>query len=264
VVAEKPPPAPEPQPPADHPLANEAAKPPLDPAARDLLDRGWALVTPPYSTIRWQEARKDFEKALRLDAESNEARIGLAYVLGGKLSDEWSPVLQENPKRAEQLLIEALQRGDTSNRMSAAHFALGVVRQTQNRLPEAQREFRLSVALDPNNARAHLHLGETSLYLGNPQCPPFEEVVRLSPSGGYAVAALNYWALGTCHLLLGNVDRAIDLLQTARAANDHLWVPYFYLAGAYGLKGDLDKAKSALADSLRLKPTINFSPRSDQ
>ena len=194
VVEKPPPPQPEPQTPADYPLANEAEKPPLYPAVRDLLDRGLALVAKPYSTTRWQEARQDFEKALGLDGESNEARIGLASVLGGKMSDEWSPVLQEDPKRAERLLIEVMDKGDTANRMSAAHFALGVVLQMQNRLPEAHKEFGFSVALDPNNARAHLHLGETSLYLGNPTCRQFEEVARLSPSD-YSIAAINNWAL---------------------------------------------------------------------
>src|SRR6266446_862713 len=32
-------------------------------------------------------------------------------------------------------------------------------------------------------------------------------------------------------LLSGRVDQAVDLRQTARAANTRLWVPYFYLAG---------------------------------
>jgi hypothetical protein len=34
-----------------------------------------------------------------------------------------------------------------------------------------------------------------------------------------------------------------------------------YLAGAYGLKGDLDRARSALAESLRLKPAIKSIAR---
>src|SRR5271166_263472 len=67
------------------------------------------------------------------------------------------------------------------------------------------------------------------------------------------------WVPG--QLLLGRMDQAIDLLQTARAANPRLWVPYLYLAGAYGLKGDLDKARSALAESIRLKPAIKSSAR---
>jgi hypothetical protein len=57
------------------------------------------------------------------------------------------------------------------------------------------------------------------------------------------------------------VDQAIDLLQTARAANARWWVPYFYLAGGYGLKNDLDRAKSALAESLRLKPALRSIAR---
>jgi hypothetical protein len=71
------------------------------------------------------------------------------------------------------------------------------------------------------------------------------------------------------------VDQAIDVLQRARAANIRWWVPYFYLAGAYGLRaaegerlaaaaatqGDLDKARSALAESLRLKPAMKSIAR---
>jgi hypothetical protein len=38
-------------------------------------------------------------------------------------------------------------------------------------------------------------------------------------------------------------------------------VPYLYLAGSYGLRGDLDKAKSALAESIRLKPAIKSLAR---
>jgi hypothetical protein len=40
-----------------------------------------------------------------------------------------------------------------------------------------------------------------------------------------------------------------------------LWVPYLYLAGAYVLKGDLDRARSALAESLRLKPALRSVAR---
>src|SRR5215510_4729485 len=82
---------------------------------------------------------------------------------------------------------------------------------------------------------------ERSLFLGEPEAAiaPIEQAIRLAPdSPNLAIA---YWALGTCQLFLRRVDQAIDLLQTARAANPRLWVPYLYLAGAYGLKNDLDK-----------------------
>ena len=231
-----------------------------DPAARELIQRGWALYYLPYTPTKWQEARHDFERALEIDSRSGEARIGLASILSTKLADGWSPVLQEDIPRADRLLLEAIDDGDASNR-AAAHFTLGVLRQMQTRLPEAQTEFETAISVAPNNARTYLHLGETLLYLGQPEAgiPPLEQAIRLYPDD--PENAITYWALGACQLLLGRVDQAIDLLQTARAANPRLWVPYFYLAGAYGLKGDLDRARSALAESLRLKPALRSIAR---
>src|SRR5437016_2483323 len=232
----------------------------LDPLARELITQGWALYSLPYTPVRWQEARRDFERALELDSRSSEARIGLASILSTKLADGWSPVLQEDMPRAEHLLSEAVDKGGVSNR-AAAHLALGLLRQIQNRLPEAESEFETAISLNPNDARAYLHLGETRLYLGQPEVgiPPLEQAIRLGQDDPNI--AITYWALGTCQLLSGRVDQAIDLLQTARAANTRWWVPYFYLAGAYGLKGDLDKARSALAESLHLKPAIKSIAR---
>jgi tetratricopeptide (TPR) repeat protein len=208
----------------------------VDPVARELIARGWIMYNLPYTLVKWQEARRDFEKALELDSQSSEARIGLASILSAKLADQWSPVLQEDPSRAEQLLAAVLDKGDDAKRHKAqAHFTLGVLRQMQNRLSEAQNEFEAAISLDPNNARAYLHLGQTRLFLGQPEAaiPPLEQAIRLGPDDPKVVIA--YWALGTCQLLLGRVDQAIDLLQTARAADTRSWVPYFYLAGAYGL-----------------------------
>jgi adenylate cyclase len=236
------------------------AKEPVDPAARELILRGWALYHLPYTPVRWEEARRDFEQAFELDSGSSEARIGLASVLSTKLADGWSPVLQEDMPRAEHLLMEAIDKGGIADRASA-HFTLGVLRQMQTRLSEAETEFETAISLDPNNARSHLHLGETLLYLGRPDAgiPPLEQAIRLSPDDPNI--GITYWALGTCQLLSGRVDQAIDLLQTARAASARLWVPYFYLAGAYGLKDDLDKARSALRESLHLKPALRSVAR---
>jgi tetratricopeptide (TPR) repeat protein len=218
------------------------------------------LYYSPYTPVRWQEARHDFERALELDSRSSEARIGLAEILSTKLAEGWSPVLQEDMPQAENLLGDALEKGSASRR-AEAHFTLGVLRQMQNRLPEAQSEFETAIALDPNNARASQHLGETLLYLGQPEAaiPPLEQSIRLAPDDRNIAVA--YWILGTSQLLSGRTDQAIDLLQIARAASADWWVPYLYLAGAYGLEGDLDKARSALEESLRLKPAIRSLAR---
>ena len=43
----------------------------------------------------------------------------------------------------------------------------------------------------------------------------------------------------------------------ARAEARHIWWIHYALAGALGLKGDLDGAKSALADMQMIKPEVN-------
>jgi tetratricopeptide (TPR) repeat protein len=257
---------PKPQP-SQHPVVTTDETSPVaddkelvDPAAREFITRGWALYYLPYTPLRWHEARRDFEQAFEMDSRSSEARLGLASILSTKLADGWSPVLQEDIPRAEHLLLAAIDKGGVSNG-AAAHFTLGVLRQMQTRLPEAQSEFETAISLDPNNARAYLHLAQTRLYLGEPEAAiqPLEQAIRLRSDDPNI--ATTYWLLGTCQLLLGRVDQAIDLLQTARAAKARWWVPYFYLAGAYGLKGDLDRARSALGESLRLKPAVRSVAR---
>ena len=81
----------------------------VDPLARELIARGWAMYNLPYTLVRWQAARRDFERALELDSRSGEARIGLASILSNKLADGWSPVLQEDMLGAEHLLLEAIE-----------------------------------------------------------------------------------------------------------------------------------------------------------
>jgi adenylate cyclase len=229
-----------------------------DADARDLIMQGWAWCHRPYSAAAWQEARRAFERALKRDPQSIDARIGLAMVLGGRLADDWSGSLQQDPARAERLLREALAR-DPQRPM--AHFALGVVRQMQNRLNEARAEYQTAIALDRNHARAYFHLGETLMYLGRPKAaiPDFEKAMRLSPRDPDMAGF--YWAMGTAHLLSGRADTAIVWFERARAANPRLWFPHLYLAGAFALRGDVQSAKAELARSLELKPEINSLAR---
>jgi adenylate cyclase len=63
--------------------------------------------------------------------------------------------------------------------------------------------------------------------------------------------------LGLSNLLESKVDRAVDYLVKSGEANPRIWYVQYYLAGALGLKGDIEGAKAALAQSLKLNPKIN-------
>ena len=143
---------------------------------------------------------------------------------------------------------------DASN--ARARGKMGQIFQTQNRLAESKIELEMAIALDGNSVSALRWLARVLTWLGEPEAgiPHLEKAIRLSPRD--PDVANNYQALGECHLLLGHVDQAIDLLRRARAANPRWWSIPFWLAGALGLKGELDEARAALAEFIKLEPNM--------
>jgi TolB-like protein/Flp pilus assembly protein TadD len=226
----------------------------VDPDSRDLVMRGWAWYYRPMSVGTVQEAQRAFERALEVDPRSIDARIGAASVLIRKVAEGWSTSRREDELLAEKLLLEALERD--INRPSA-HYALGMLRRVQNRLDEARMEFETTIALDRNHARAFFRLGQTLNFLGQLEAgiSYIEKSIRLNPRDPNI--ARPYAILGIGHFLLGRVDQGIDLLRQARVANPRFWWLHLVLAGALGFKGDVDGARSALAEAMRLKPEVN-------
>jgi adenylate cyclase len=230
----------------------------VDPDARDLVMRGWAWFYRPRSIAGLQEAQRLFERAREIDPGSVDAMIGIARVMASRAANGLSTSLQQDVAAAEELLLEVLER-DTNS--SVVRFSTGMLRRTQNRLAEARIEFERAIALDRNDASAFHQLGMVLMWLGQPEAaiPYIEKAVRLNPLGPNT--HVNYYGLGACHLLLGHVDEAIDLLRKARAGNPRLWYHHLWLAGALGLGGDLDEARAALADGIKLTPEINSLAR---
>jgi adenylate cyclase len=229
-----------------------------DPDARDLVTRGWATLYRPDSLPTRLEALRIFERALEIDPRSIEARIGIARVLIGMVADSFSSSVQQDKARAEQLLLEALDR-DAHRCM--AHAAMGLLRRLQNRHSESRVELEIAIALDPNNSFAVRQMGQTLMFLGHPEAavPYLEKAIRLSPRDPNLYTA--YFFLGWCHLFLDHIDKGIEFLRKAAAENRQIWFLPFTLAAGLGLRGDIDEAKAALAESLRLKPEMNSVAR---
>ena len=224
-----------------------------DPDARDRVMRAWTVFYGGSSAKR-KEAIREFEHALEIDPRSIDARLGIARVLVGIIGDGLSNSVQQDEARVEQLLGEILE--SDPNR-SLAHAVMGVQRRQQNRHAEAQAELEAAIALDRNDAWAVRHLGLALMNSGEPEAaiPYFEKAIRLNPREPYVGHA--YGVLGQAHLFLGHTDQAIAFLRKARTEMPGYWLHHGRLAGALGLKGDIDEARAEIGEMLKLKPEVN-------
>jgi Flp pilus assembly protein TadD len=230
----------------------------LDADPQDLLIYGWALFNRATTAANLRESQLVFERVLEIEPNSAGAKIGIGYALACNVANYWSTSVQQDQARAERLLLEAIEHDPNSTR---ARAALGIIRRLQNRLEESRIELETAIALEPNYAAAFWMLGTTLILLGRPDAAILvgEKGLRLAPTG--AAVPIGYMTMCQAHLLMGHVEQAIEFARKARASNPRLYFTHTCLAAALGLKGELDEARAALAEAIKLRPEFNSLAR---
>jgi len=219
------------------------------PDALDYILRGRAQLTKPISPENYNEAISHFESALELDPQSAEAAAWLANLLAVRALDELTSFPNDDLHRARQLAAHALAAAP-NNPMS--HYARAQVLRAESRCAEAIPEYEAAIALDRSRAPAYAHIGWCKFLTGSVDgvIPYFEQAVRLSPhEPGIAPW---YGRLGVIQLLQSHVDEAIASLEHARSENARLPFVHAWLAAAYALKGDEQRARAELAEAQHL------------
>ena len=227
----------------------EARHPTDNPDALDYTLRGRAVMTRPISKENYDEAITLFETALALDPHAADAAAWEAIALSVRVTDELSDFPDVDLKRAEQLAAQALAMSPDS---APAHYAKGQVLRAQSRCKEAIPEYERAIALDRSRVPAYAHVGWCKFLTGSIEeaIPYFEEAIRLSPYG--PGLAPWYGRVGVMQLLQSHTDDAITWLEKAKNENPRLAFVHAYLAAAYGLKGEGERAHAALAEAQRL------------
>jgi adenylate cyclase len=226
----------------------EAARPTEHPDALDYVLRGRAAYWKPNSREKFAETTSLFEKALALDPYSVEAASQLANMLAVRGGNRWTATPEADFRRAEELVGQALA---ASPRDWFAHYAKGALRRWQGRCDEAVPEYETALALNPNWLNSLNGLAFCKLLTGSiaEVIPLEEQVIRLSPSDPYIYEF--YFVIGLVHLLQSRTDEAVVWLEKARSANSK-FPPHGYLASAYALKGETERAAAELAEARRL------------
>jgi tetratricopeptide (TPR) repeat protein len=160
-------------------------------------------------------------------------------------------------ERSDGLIGQALE---ALPRSPLAHWAKGQLLTAKYRYDEAIPEYETVIAFNRNSADAYSNLGWCKLYTGSIEetIPLQEQAIRLSPRD--PSLGFWYWRIGVVHLLQSRTEEAILWFEKARSANGRLPVVHAYLASAYALKGETERASGEFAEAQRLSnnyyPTI--------
>jgi adenylate cyclase len=230
-------------------ISAEAARPTEHPDALDYILRGRAAYNKGATADNLTQAVAMFEHALAFDPQSVEAQSLLALTLAGRVLAGMTNTRAADIRRANDLIGQALA---ASPRSTPAHVAKVQLLRAEGRCDEAIPELETVIASNRNSPGALFALGHCKLTTGSidEAIPLEEQAIRLGPRDPYVFN--RYLVIGEVHLLQSRTEEAIVWLEKARIGNSGSPWPHAWLASAYGLKGDLDRAAAELAEARRL------------
>jgi adenylate cyclase len=230
----------------------EAARPTSDPDALDYILRGRAAMNKPGSPGTYAEAIKWLERALALDPHSIEAQSWLALALVSRILPFMSDTAAADRARAESLIAQVLA---ISPGNPIAHYAKGLLlSMAPQQWAGAVPEFEAAVASSRNWATAIVWLGQAKFWSGtvSAMAPAVERAIRLSPRDPRLWGW--YFDMGQADLLQSRTDESIVWFEKSISANPAFALSHAWLASAYGLKGDSERAVAEMAEADRLLP----------
>jgi adenylate cyclase len=235
---------------------SEATRLTDNPDALDYIWRGRAAWLKPKSPESHAEQVSMYERALAIDPRSVEAQSRLASSLAARVLDNMTGSPASDLARAEILAEKALEE---SPRSILAHHAKGQVLRARGRYAEAIPEYETVLALNRNWVNALHHIGQCKLFTGSiaDTIPLAEQAIRLSPRD--PELGVFFHLIGRVHLLQLRLQEAILWLEKARAAiptHSHLRA---WLAAAFALNDDIERAAAELSEARRLSSDDRFS-----
>jgi TolB-like protein/Tfp pilus assembly protein PilF len=227
----------------------EAARLTEHPDAVDYILRGRAISHKGVTPENFAQTVDLFEQALALEPHSVEAMTLLASTLASRVLAGMTKSRAADIARAKALVEQALA---TSPRSTLAHFAKGQLLRTEGRFEEAIPEFEAVITANRNAAVAFFAFGVCKMQTGaiGETIALEEQAIRLGPRDPDIFN--RYLVIGQVHLLQSRTEEATLWLEKARSANPASPYPHAWLASAYALKGDLERARSELIEARRL------------
>ena len=194
------------------------------------------------------KARELFDKAIKLDPNFAAAYADKSFTY---FSSYIMP-MSRDPTVVKGALVAAERAVELDDTLPLAYARLAWAYFATRQHAKAIKAARRAVALGPNDAEANVQLGNILNWSGKPDEGKLyvERAIRLNPLHPYYYL----FYLGQSYYLLGENDKAIELMKRVVTR-----APYFlpvrrHLAVLYSEKGMLKEAKAETKEVLRIFP----------
>jgi TolB-like protein/Flp pilus assembly protein TadD len=196
-------------------------------------------------------------QAIELDRGFAPALAFAAWCFEQRLTRGWNTVCEDDRDNALKLARAALATGsDDANGIGIAGFVLLMIgREYEMGLSAIRR----ATESNPNNVLILSHAGFAYCMAGDLQeaITCFQRARRLSPVDPGAFFYLTGEAKAL--LLSGRYSDAVELARHSAAIYDGWDTTYWYLAAAYGHRGQKNEASKAIKKILSLSPGVTIS-----
>ena len=229
-----------------------------NPNSIDLVMRGRAAITQwarqPPTKEELVAARALFERALEIDPKNADALAGSAHAY--MVEYAYGPTNPETDYDSK--VLGQADRSIALARDNAWAYSVKSIYLNISRRPnDALRVANAGLDLDSNDALLFAWRSSAETYFGQFEQAilDVQQAMRLSPRD----PRISNWhnLMADAELGLSHFDAAIEAASKSIDAGFRVFYPYLNLAAAHALKGDMDRAKAALAEARRLNPKLS-------
>ncbi len=138
-----------------------------------------------------------------------------------------------------------------------SHIAAGHIYLIRKEHDKAIDSAKKAIMLNPSNATAYSFLGYVLIYADELEkaIDNIKKAIRFNP----IISSNDYFRLGFAYQDAQQFDKAIDAYKKSIAIHPDFWAPYVGMVVVYGHMGDRKKAKEAISELLRIRPTFSKS-----
>jgi adenylate cyclase len=233
------------------------ARMPADPRAYEFYLRGrernWRATKESVA-----EAKELLLRATEIDPSFAPPFAVLSHAHQLDYVNRWTADPARSLAIAHEFAQKAVALDDTD---PICHMALAITHAHRKEFDAALRETERILALDPNFAPGHINLGFSLLWRDRPAeaLDAFATAMRLDPHNPDMI--LHF--IARAQFMLGRYDEAIEMLERRIARNPATDVSRVLLAACHGQLGNMDAARAAWADALRVNPEYALEHRRD-